>query len=312
MTLELSSGPEARLAPLARGATASSSPWRSRTSRWLTLILVGLAGAGCSVSKANRTIEAGLPAAESILLRSTNGALTVRVDPNRPQGSAVAAFVVTATSPAKADERAEEVELRCEFEGRRLVVEPVFPGARGSEEGASIEVVVPSLASLEAETSNGSVSVVGVSGDVSASTSNGRVGLEAIGGAVNARSSNGRVELRQIGGAADARTSNGSIEARGVKGSLILRTSNGSIRVEDAAAPIDLTTSNGSLTIELAPDFAGTLELRTSNGSIRIDDAVAASRVRVDRNEARVQFDEAGPSSTGRTSNGSISVRQRR
>jgi hypothetical protein len=163
----------------------------------------------------------------------------------------------------------------------------------GETPGLSIVVSVPVEIDLELETSNGSVRVSGVSGQVLAKTSNGNVSLSSVTGDVRAEASNGRLELEDLRGQVTAETSNGGIDFRGAlrPGSQnVLKTSNGSVSVtlvDTSGVELDAAASNGRVgatrPVALAGparenELVGTigdggsrLEIRTSNGSISVN-----------------------------------------
>lgn len=269
-----------------------------------------LAGACDSQPKATRTIEQPVGSAGQVLIRTANGAVTLRVDSALAGGTAVATVVARGATTGEAEERVQAVVLRSEMEGGRLVIEPIFPTPRSSNEGASIVVTMPSLSGAEVVTSNGVVIVDGVAGDVTVVTSNGRLELSRISGAVTATSSNGRIEAQEIGRTLKLTTSNGAVTTRSVAGAQTVVSSNGRIDAEVAVAPLSITTSNGSLTLALGSGFAGTLELRTSNGKIEAPETLGADQVRIDRKDATLRFGADEPRSTATTSNGRITVRR--
>jgi len=82
--------------------------------------------------------------------------------------------------------------------------------------------------------------------------------------------SNGTVNLTRVGGDMKIRTSNGRINAKDCTGTFDVNTSNG--RVHFAGAIVGdanrITTSNGKVTLELLSDIPVELESKTSNGSV--------------------------------------------
>jgi DUF4097 and DUF4098 domain-containing protein YvlB len=167
---------------------------------------------------------------------------------------------------------------------------------------------------VKLKSSNGRLTIEGLSGEADLGTSNG--GIEVLGhdGAVEARSSNGSLDIEGVTGDIIAGTSNGRIEVREAVAKVRARTSNGSVKVhlaQDGPGPVDIETSNGSVTLELGQDFAGELEMRTSNASLNVAGFEGAEIVSMGKRQARLKFGDSSNSSSVRTSNGSITVRPR-
>jgi DUF4097 and DUF4098 domain-containing protein YvlB len=143
---------------------------------------------------------------------------------------------------------------------------------------------VPKGATLELRSSNGSITVLGSTGDVTANTSNGKIEIEDSTGKLKLDTSNGHIEIKAENSIVAAHTSNGTIEFKGAlaAGDHSFRTSNGSITLSlpsNASFKFDAQTSNGKVTSEFAvnrtggsrdSELRGTIELRTSNGRIEI------------------------------------------
>ncbi|MCA9284118.1 MAG: hypothetical protein KDA22_02800, partial [Phycisphaerales bacterium] len=173
-----------------------------------------------------------------------------------------------------------------------LVVRPAFPTPGTSRDSASIRIIVPDTAEVVARSSNGGVRIGGVSGPVHVSTSN------------------GGVEVTDIGGPATIDTSNGAVRVRNTTGGTTVTTSNGSVVAINAGWPLSIRTSNGGITVETAGPGVGTLEARTSNGTVSYGGGgTSAIRSSTSRGQMSLVFDETGPRSSLRSSNGSIRVR---
>ncbi len=255
---------------------------------------------GCSLGnfigkeKATRTLEftVPIPASGKCLIRSKNGNI-------RCVAGAVSEIEVKAEITARAmtveqaEAQLEQISIdRTETEDAAEIVANVPRGVSG---GVSFSVTVPFELALNLDSSNGTIEVTGVSGDVKCDTSNGNARVIDCIGTVDVKTSNGQIVLESESLAnVRARTSNGNVQLKGrlVPGSHEVHTSNGSIQVELAGTPVTVTatTSNGSITADgqtlkkgeavtlgLANDSAdasdaaqATLSLHTSNGSIQI------------------------------------------
>jgi Toastrack DUF4097 len=163
----------------------------------------------------------------------------------------------------------------------------------GTYSGVSFEVTVPAQADVEADTSNGAITIRGIEGQFNLDTSNGEIDLSELIGVVNADTSNGAIKVRNLIGEVNADTSNGAIKVNGFNGVLNLDTSNGAIDIEDVEASVDADTSNGRI------NFSGILV----GGSHRMDTSHGAILVKVPL-DANITFDASilGKGSIGRIS----------
>ena len=76
---------------------------------------------------------------------------------------------------------------------------------------------------------------------------NGRVAVAGLRGAVRARSSNGSVELSDVVGNVNVATSNAKVCCCDTRGKLVARSSNGKIELEDHCGSVDASTSTGMI-----------------------------------------------------------------
>lgn len=112
------------------------------------------------------------------------------------------------------------------------------------------------VAVKQLETSNGSIELTDVAGDVIAVTSNGDVKAHRVNGKVDASTSNGSIELIDVVRLAHARSSNGSISAEILSSptnDMTFSTSNGSIHLyvaDDVNADVTMSTSLGRVSVE--------------------------------------------------------------
>ena len=146
--------------------------------------------------------------------------------------------------------------------------------------------------SIQVRSSNGSIVICEVNGDIDVTTANAKVACRCTQGRLHARSSNGKIEVGEHTGSIDASTSNGvikaSVDALGEAG-VVLATSNGRILLElpeDADADVDIEVENGYIHNDIdledvVPQNEGCvrgrigkggtpIRLRTSNGTISL------------------------------------------
>jgi DUF4097 and DUF4098 domain-containing protein YvlB len=242
---------------------------------------------------------------------------------------------ISGTKQASREEVMKSIQIDVTGGGDAVSVRAVKPQEMNCNCGVKYIVKVPRKVILERlASSNGSVRVEGIEGDVTAKTSNGSVTLTGVTGSVNATTSNASVDLDKFSGAAIVKTSNGRIRGQGIKGKFEGTTSNASIDVGiaslDSGAPLRLDSSNGSITATLEswnnnpisvdtsnssinlrlPDGVNAdLRARTSNGSINLDRPVTTSKL--SKTSVDGKFGSGGPVIELVTSNGSIRLQNR-
>lgn len=166
---------------------------------------------------------------------------------------------------------------------------------------------------------------------VSVSAANGKIALRGMRATVKARSSNGSVRIRDVIGDIEAFTSNAQVSCDGTCGRLVCRSSNGKIKLEDHTGSIDastsnglihaclealgkegclLATSNGRIVLELPGGVDADVDLRVDNGVIRTELAIDdESDQRATNGRVRGRLGRGGALIRLRTSNGAICLR---
>jgi hypothetical protein len=168
-----------------------------------------------------------------------------------------------------------------EQDGDQLRLVQRCPGFFGFGCRARYEVTVPADVELTGETSNGSLTI------------------EALEGQVDVATSNGAIQLDRVSGEVRAGTSNGAITGTGLRSNQVdLSTSNGRVELtfDEAPRAVNVHTSNGRVEVVLpddSPPYA--LSTSTSNGNV-------ATAIRTDPAAADNLIDVS-------TSNGDITVR---
>jgi len=199
--------------------------------------------------------------------------------------------LITAHIRARTSERADRVAVEASRNpDNTLTIRVVWPDGRKSSEGASLLIQIPNASHQTLRTSNGSVSIKNLDGDVIATTGNGSITTQGHRGGVIARTSNGDVDLS---GASSADVD----------------TSNGTVRIcftQDAQGPFNIETSNGGVELNLA-GFQGRVEAETSNGSVSVQAPNAVS-VHTTPNQATLQLGDLSTTAKVKTSNGTITI----
>ncbi|MCB9881539.1 MAG: DUF4097 family beta strand repeat protein [Planctomycetes bacterium] len=280
---------------------------KMRATYWLPIGLALASLGGCSFSLHERQIrlEVDHLVGTSLDVHTENGPIEIR-------SSAGDRVQVLATVKARTKERAAEVTIETTRTGDgTLRIRPIWPGGeRHGNEACGLEIALPEVHGVHAETSNGHVIVRGCDGPIVARTSNGSVQVFDVSGGVTIETSNGKVGAERIHGPLNLRTSNGAVRVLEASGTIHARTSNGSVLVQAAdtnAGPFEIRSSNGGITLH-APGFRGELELETSNGLVAFDGDPSLRVEYMEKTEAlMVRGDSKVPSSV-HTSNGSIRV----
>ncbi len=239
-------------------------------------------------------LSAPLEAGSSFAAETRDGSITV-------EGSQTAECQVLATitgyarTSERAQELAEQIDVRLEPSGGGLKVVIEKPlSIRNASYDVSLAAKVPAETSLTLVTSDGSVRIANITGNVDARTSDGGIDVQDIKGdarlktsdgsiacarleaqTLDLHTSDGRITLSDVTTAScTARTSDGSITLENARGDNIgLRTSDGAIRCRNiTAARLDCHTTDGSIQIEYAPDAPKALNVNatTSDGNIHL------------------------------------------
>lgn len=124
------------------------------------------------------------------------------------------------------------------------------------------------------------------------------------------RSTNGSLHVEDVRGDIDFGTTNGSIRLYGVAGDLKGGSTNGGVAVTlDGRRwhghEIDVHTTNGKIKLVLPEDFSADLDARTTNGGIRVDHLIRIHEK--SRRRLRGTIGEGGTRLKARTTNGGIS-----
>jgi len=142
----------------------------------------------------------------------------------------------------------------------------------------SYEIEVPSQANLSLESTNGGISIDGVSGDIQFKTTNGGIHLSDMGGRVRGRTTNGGLDIH--------------LDGTGWEGE-----------------SLDVQTNNGGVNLAVPAGYNAHLETATVNGGMRVDFPVTVQG-RLDR-QLSVDLGHGGPTVRAVTTNGGVVVRKR-
>lgn len=240
------------------------------------LLLIAMAHISCSNALANdpylnKEFTISTPgelevetAGGSIDVSSHNGN-TVRVEMFVRKGGRV-----LSAGDNDATEALEDFDIEIEKSGNKVIASAKRDGGNwfgNNNVSISFKISVPRQISCDLNTSGGSISLTGVTGEQNVRTSGGSLNLDDIKGDMEAKTSGGSINISNYAGILDAGTSGGSINLRDAKGSLDLSTSGGSINLSDIQGSLVASTSGGGIKVNLS-SLEKQLKLSTSGGSI--------------------------------------------
>jgi hypothetical protein len=204
---------------------------------------------------------------------SPNGGVRVRAwDRNEVKVEAR----VQARGDSDGDARELAAEVKVNASGRSVTTSgPRTSGRRNWS--VSYVVWAPTASDLDLESTNGGISVEGITGDVTAATTNGGIDLSGALGRVEAETTNGGITLDLTRGG-----STGSISAE---------------------------TTNGGIDLIIPEGRSAELEAETTNGGISVDFPVQVQG-RLGR-RLRTTIGEGGPMIRLETTNGGIGIKRR-
>ncbi|MGD8727397.1 MAG: DUF4097 family beta strand repeat-containing protein, partial [Gemmatimonadales bacterium] len=127
-------------------------------------------------------------------------------------------------------------------------------------------------------------------------------------------STNGGITIDGVSGNLDFRTTNGGVKLSEVAGDVRGRTTNGGLHVELAGSAwqgsgLDVQTTNGGVTLVVPDGYDAHLEAGTTNGGLRFDFPVTVQG-RIDRTISTDLGDGGAPIRV-RTTNGGVSVERK-
>ena len=223
---------------------------------------------------------------------TSNGEVTVRGVEGAQEVHVVVTLRTRGDTEEAAEERLDEIVYHATQDGQTVRLQ--YKASEQDKDvrrwsGVDFEVTVPVATRVDADTSNGAITVETVSGRLDLDTSNGAIAILEVTGDVFADTSNGRISMSEVTGDVHADTSNGRIKLERISGTVRADTSNGDIELETIEGEVDADTSNGSIHYEGVP--VGTNNtLRTSNGSITVRiPAETSIALKVDAEEGSIR-----------------------
>ncbi|MCG8590744.1 MAG: DUF4097 family beta strand repeat-containing protein [Proteobacteria bacterium] len=216
-----------------------------------------------------------------------------------------------AESREQAEDLLDTIRVQTRVTGGDLEIDIEAPKKWNRLAHANLELHVPRDLQVSVAASNGKVCMGGLRGAVQARSSNGSVNVTDVVGDVEVSTSNAPVSCKCTSGTLIARSSNGKIALGDHRGSIDASTSNGLIHAhvdQLGEAGCLLATSNGRIVLELPDEVDAEVDLRVDNGFIRSDRELEGSP-REANGRLRGRIGRGGALIKLRTSNGSISLR---
>jgi DUF4097 and DUF4098 domain-containing protein YvlB len=255
-------------------------------------------------------IRIDAPASHNLRVHNTNGRTTV-IGEERKDIEVQVAKTARAESADAAHQLLDEIRLIHGISGDVLELDVEVPRKWNRRGHANLELHVPRGMNVDVAVSNGKIAVTNLRGRVRARSSNGSVTIDDVVGDIEVATTNAKVCCAATRGRLVARSSNGKIELDEHSGSVDASTSNGLIRVsmeEVGKAGVQLATSNGRILLELPEEVDADIDIRVDNGVIRNDRALCKA-TRATNGQVKGQLGTGGALIKLRTSNGSISLR---
>ncbi len=217
------------------------------------IVIGGISAASALMLRTDTTTGTFTHPISGVLINTSNGSVTLV--PGRPGAVSVTQHLRWSFA------RPQPITT---WEGQTLVLSGRCKGdpvLTGWDCAVSFRLSVPPGIAVKVATSNGAVSLTGMTGPVVVATSNGAVTGTALGSSdVSARTSNGPIRL----------------SFSGAPKTVIARTSNGSVDVGLPPGPtayqVNTATSNGSRHVDVHTDTnsPNQIRLNTSNGNVSV------------------------------------------
>lgn len=258
----------------------------------------------------DETICIPAPSGGAISIHNANGKIRV-VGEDRTDIEICVHKSVSADCPEIAEKLLDSIQLQNGKSGEILELEIQIPRKCSRRAVAHLELRVPRATKVASSSTNGKISLEGLERSIRARSSNGSIVICEVNGDIDVTTANAKVACRCTRGRLHARSSNGKIEVGGHTGSIDASTSNGVIKATVDALGDDgivLSTSNGRIVLEIPDDSNADIDMKVENGHIRNDIELEESESHAD---GRVlgRIGKGGTPIRLRTSNGTISLR---
>ncbi|ACB84305.1 DUF4097 family beta strand repeat-containing protein [Natranaerobius thermophilus] len=178
--------------------------------------------------------------------------------------------VMYTTSQERAEEIAEETEIKFNRDGNDLIAD-VQKADMGSTESISINyhVKIPEEFNGKFNSTNGDITIEKMSGELDIDSTNGEISLTDISGKyIDITTTNGDIENQDINSDLTIDTTNGKIYISNLQGNSDITSTNGDVILTDITGDANIETVNGDITVST---LTGDLEYHTTNGDVQIE-----------------------------------------
>jgi hypothetical protein len=297
-----------------RGSTPHRRLRRIAAAGAASLAIVALTGcAAVTKTTASDTLEKTLATdAVRVRVEMFNGAISVTPGPAGTVAATVTRTGVGSdTAAALAD--AQKIDVSLAETGGEVVLRAVYAPRPESpdDRGAAAVVTVPAGSTMILTSSNGSITLDGLTGTILAHTSNAPISVAGPTTALRAETSNGTIAVTDGAGLITLETSNAAVDVAAAADTLEATTSNGHLSFVGSLGEglSKLTTSNEDVSVSLPPDASFAFDARTSNGKVTSDFAIGGSTSDADTRLAGKVGEGTGTTLVIVTSNGNVRIR---
>ena len=275
----------------------------------LRSILAGVPWSEREEATETRSFEA--PRGGAIKVDNANGKTRV-IGEDRTDIEVTFRKVARAESPEGARELVEAMRMDAREEAGALVISFLIPGRWNRKGYVDVEIRAPRALRIDVLAANGRVCVQGLRSAVRCKSSNGTIRIDDVVGDISVATSNAKVKTHCTCGRLRARSSNGKIELEEHRGSVDASTSNGMIHCELGelgSEGVILATSNGRISLDLPEQVDGDVDIRVDNGVIRSEREMGGVDPEESSGRVKGTLGRGGVPIRLRASNGTISVR---
>jgi len=191
---------------------------------------------------------------------------------NKAQVQIDALKVSRATTLAKAKENITKVKITITKENSTLRIKTEYPKEREKNLSVSITytLLIPSAASINANTVSGNVTCEDIGGDLKAKTVSGNVIVSGAKNGANCSTTSGTVEVDDVIGDVKLHSVSGNVLADAIKGNVDADTVSGSVVLTNITDADEIEASTISGKVKYEGDIAsnGTYHLQTHSGRV--------------------------------------------
>lgn len=182
---------------------------------------------------------------------------------------------ISGTKYASTEAVLKEIKVEIAASPTEIRIRTLHPVGRRGNWGAKYVLRVPHKTTLDRiGTSNGSIRAESVESGARLHTTNGSVRVLKVRGELDVQTSNGSIDATDTEGAATLRTTNGAVTVDGLRGALEVSTTNGRIHAQitqtDPDKILRASTTNGSIDLAVESFKDNDVRASTSNGSITV------------------------------------------